>query len=58
MAHALCATDDPALLATTNRHVDVTDAASREQATAWWVEMTVKGRVNGSGLGRPNGSGC
>ncbi len=39
----LCATDPGLLLATPCRSVDVTDAASQSEATAWWEELTGRG---------------
>jgi protein phosphatase len=41
---AICAADDSGVLfATTHRIVDLTDASSEAEATAWWEEMTNRG---------------
>jgi protein phosphatase len=39
----VCKASDGLLLATVYKVVDVTDAASLEQATAWWQELTGRG---------------
>jgi protein phosphatase len=36
----VCAASDGLLMATTHRQVDVTDAASVDEATRWWEELT------------------
>ncbi|HKP14825.1 MAG TPA: polynucleotide kinase-phosphatase [Gemmatimonadaceae bacterium] len=43
-ATAICAADDSGVLfATAHRIVELTDAASEAEATAWWEEMTNRG---------------
>ena len=39
----LCAGDEKILLATPHRIVDLEDATSRDEAIAWWTELTARG---------------
>jgi protein phosphatase len=42
-AGIVCGADDSGVLFTTTHRVDLTDAASESEATAWWEAMTGKG---------------